>query len=325
MIKVMDIKLIKKHRKKARPLLLCLLPVRNGAPLLPDYLENAKLFADVVVALDDGSTDRTPEILKAAPIVKRLLTNPRREGYLGWDNNQNINRLLAAAEEFNPHWILQFDIDERLDPSEAEALIDFLKNHAQPGYGYGLECYRLNGDETYDPVIGPTWRLFAYEKGQRFEDVRLFGNQLPTNIPWDRWVMTSLRIKHYEANDEGHARRLAKYREADPQGSFASWYENLPKTSPRPHPKWQRRKPHQPYIIGRLQLQRAPVFSPERLAALREELAASAPQTSFRREVVADLLVALDLEKNLSADLARALYAASPTPHGPSEALRSGG
>ena len=116
-------------------MLVCLLPARNAESLLPDYLENVKQFADAVIALDDGSTDKTREILKASPQVAKLLVNKRRDSYLGWDDSQNRNRLLTAAAELNPHWVLQLDADERLDKSDAEALIDFLKKEAQPGYG----------------------------------------------------------------------------------------------------------------------------------------------------------------------------------------------
>jgi glycosyltransferase involved in cell wall biosynthesis len=43
--------------------LVCLLPVRNGADDLPAYLQSVAGFADAVVALDDGSTDTTRELL----------------------------------------------------------------------------------------------------------------------------------------------------------------------------------------------------------------------------------------------------------------------
>jgi glycosyltransferase involved in cell wall biosynthesis len=38
---------------------VCLLPVRNGEADLPGYLAAVAGVADAVVALDDGSTDRT--------------------------------------------------------------------------------------------------------------------------------------------------------------------------------------------------------------------------------------------------------------------------
>src|SRR5690606_38453550 len=78
---------------KGRPLLVTLLPARNAAADLPGYLENVARFSDAVVALDDGSTDDTFDVLAAHPLVKILLRNPRREDYRGWDDAANRNRL----------------------------------------------------------------------------------------------------------------------------------------------------------------------------------------------------------------------------------------
>src|SRR3954470_24264977 len=85
--------------------LICLLPVRNAEDDLPGYLESVGRFAHAVIALDDGSTDRTREILESSPLVKLVLINPPRPSYVGWDDSANRNRLLAAAADFSPDWI----------------------------------------------------------------------------------------------------------------------------------------------------------------------------------------------------------------------------
>ena len=71
-------------------------------------------FADLVVALDDGSTDDTRAVLEAHPLVHTVLTNPRRDGYAGWDDAANRNRLLGAGAR--PSWIMSLDADERWRP-----------------------------------------------------------------------------------------------------------------------------------------------------------------------------------------------------------------
>src|SRR4051794_14637748 len=107
---------------KDQPRIVCLLPVRNAADTLEAWLDHAYMFADAVVALDDGSTDATGEILAAHPLVAAIITNERREGVLGWHDGRNRNRLLAAAGALGPDWIISVDADERLDPTDAEAL-----------------------------------------------------------------------------------------------------------------------------------------------------------------------------------------------------------
>src|SRR5205823_3610674 len=121
------------------PGIVCLLPVRNGADVLPEWLDEAGRFADAVIALDDGSTDTTGDVLRAHPLVAQVLVNRPRAGYLGWHDGVNRNRLLAAAAEMTPEWIVSVDIDERIDPSDAAALRAFVATEARPSCAYGFE------------------------------------------------------------------------------------------------------------------------------------------------------------------------------------------
>src|SRR3954462_441992 len=91
--------------------IVCLLPVRNGEADLPGYFASIARFADAVVALDDGSTDGTRRLLRANPLVKLVLENPVRPNYAGWDDAANRNRLLEAAAQLDPAWIMSLDAD----------------------------------------------------------------------------------------------------------------------------------------------------------------------------------------------------------------------
>src|SRR5215212_6317434 len=80
---------LERQQNEADPMpvkVVCLLPARNAAADLPGFFESAARFADAVVALDDGSTDETRELLEACPLVEVLITNPRRESYRRWDD-----------------------------------------------------------------------------------------------------------------------------------------------------------------------------------------------------------------------------------------------
>src|SRR3954471_17036378 len=147
--------------------LLCLLPARNAANDLSGFLESAGEFCDAVIALDDGSTDHTAEILFSSPLVKQLLRNPTREDYCGWDDSKNRNLLLEAAAELEPDWIISVDADERIDADDAAALRDFLARDALPGWAYGLRVFRMVEAGRYDRADLWVYRLFAYERGQR--------------------------------------------------------------------------------------------------------------------------------------------------------------
>jgi glycosyltransferase involved in cell wall biosynthesis len=209
--------------------LVCLLPVRNGEADLPGYLEAAARFADAIVALDDGSTDRTRDILEASPLVKIVLSNPVREGYAEWHDAANRNRLLAAAAKLTPGWIMSLDADERIPADDAAALRSFVASDALPGFAYGFKVYRMLGNlEQYDRSGLWVYRLFPFAPGQRFPQRRLHFAPVPTSIPRDRWLRTTIRIQHLANLTEGRRfARYEKYRQADPDNAFQHSYRDL--------------------------------------------------------------------------------------------------
>jgi len=226
--------------------LVCLLPVRNGEADLPGYLECVSRFADAVVALDDGSTDRTAQGLKDHPLVKIVLSNPRRGNYAGWDDAGNRNRLLAAVEPLRPRWILSLDTDERISPDDSQALIEFLKDGAVPGVAYGFLIHRMIENlHSYEETRLWVYRLFHYRQGQRFPVTKLHFVPVPTDIPRGHWAKTTLRIQHLsDLTEERRMTRYRKYRETDPDCAFQSDYRHLLKP-PKNIKAWSDRLPGQ--------------------------------------------------------------------------------
>ena len=233
-----------------RPSVVCLLPARNEAENLPSFLDSAARVCEAVVALDDGSTDDTGDLLRESPLVADVLTNPRRETYHGWHDGHNRNRLLEAAARLNPEWIISLDADDRLDPEEAAALREFLATDAVPGCGYGFAYHRMWGEDTYDPAIYWVFRLFAYEPGQAFTNERNHNIPIPTAIPRAAFVRTTLRIRHYgAANEDERVARLTKYSEADPEGLVPTDFGGLNDRPAGELPRWQPRGGDLPVVI----------------------------------------------------------------------------
>lgn len=236
-----------------RPLLVCLLPARNAEADLPGFLECVSGFCDAVVALDDGSTDRTAEILEAHPIVKILLRNPRREDYRDWDDADNRNRLIEASEALDPEWLISLDADERLDERDATSLREFLETDALPGCAYGFRHVPMRGDaEHFLPKYQWVYRLYSAAPGQRFPNLKLHFIPVPTSIPRYRWIKTSLRIQHFGGmTSERRLQRFHKYLEADPQRTYQEDYTHL-LDSPDAAAlrRWQSRPPGMPVLLA---------------------------------------------------------------------------
>ena len=236
-----------------RPLLACLLPVRNGADHLDGWLTSVDRFADLAVALDDGSTDTTRARLEASPLVASVLTNPVRPTYRGWDDAANRSRLLAAVDQLDPppRWVVFLDADERLEPDDAAALRAFVRDDADPDNGYFLRVYRMIEDLAhYDRARLAVGRLFAYRPGLRLPHDRLHLVALPTSIPRARWRRTTVRIQHLAGlTDADRRARVDKYREADPQQAYHPDYDRLLAPPARVRDWWPRPR-HLPVLAN---------------------------------------------------------------------------
>ena len=240
-----------KGGKSAGCHILCLLPVRNGETDLPGYFESVARFSDGVLALDDGSTDRTRALLESNPLVRGILENPVRESYLGWDDAANRQRLLDEAQVWRPRWILSLDADERISEDDAEALLDFLRHGALADAAYGFQVCRMQDKEcrTYDRGNLWAYRLFAFRPGQRFPGRRLHGVPVPETISEDRWFKTTLRIQHLGGSSaERRQMRFEKYREVDPHHQYQNDYTNLLEATGEIR-TWSRRRPDDPVLI----------------------------------------------------------------------------
>jgi hypothetical protein len=214
---------------RRRPRVVGLLPARNATADLCGYFESIAPVVDAVVALDDGSTDETSEILQGEPLVKLLLRNDRRPTYHGWDDSANRNRLIGAALELEPEWFLFLDSDERLDPADATALRTFIECEAVEGYAYGMRVFRMIGDlRQWDRGALWVYRLFARDGCHSLSEQRLHFVPIPQSIPKERWLQTTIRIQHLAGLTERRRReRFEKYLEADPLNRFQPSYANL--------------------------------------------------------------------------------------------------
>ena len=204
-----------------RPMIVGLLPVRDGEALLPQWLDSAAAWCEAVVALDDGSTDGTRALLEASPIVRTVLTNPPRPSAEGWHDGRNRRRLLEAAAAQAPDWIVQVDADERIEPDDAAVLRDFLATDAVPGLAYGLLHRRAWGEDQIDPTASWVYRVFAWEPGQELPEAPLHFHPVPVSIPRQAWVRTTVALQHVGAASPQLIRaRERKYHEADPRGTY---------------------------------------------------------------------------------------------------------
>jgi glycosyltransferase involved in cell wall biosynthesis len=234
-----------------RPRCAVLLPVRNGADHLAGWFESISGVADFVVALDDGSTDGTRALLESQSIVQRILANPVRDSYDGWDDWANRQRLVHAATAIGTDWCFFLDADQRLASDDAAALRRFVDTEAQAGFAYGFEIFRVSRDLKHaDPRGMWVYRLFAADDARApLHAGRLQDAPVPASLSPARWLPTSIRLQHLVTIDDDRKNRDAKYREADANNEWPEVYDQLSAQLPRMVP-WPDRAEDLPLLLG---------------------------------------------------------------------------
>ena len=219
--------------------LLCLTPIRNGEPFMEFFLPNVAQFADGLIALDDGSNDRTVEILQQHPLVKEIIRNPVRNTYYGWDDLKNRNILLDFAARYEPEWIIFLDVDEIIDENDFHLFTPSHLDQLSKDHAYGFRLYRMINDlHHYDKGALWVYRMFAYKQGQQIVGDKMHFEPIPGDIPMANWLQASARVKHLSSLTEVFRnKRYGKYQEADPRLEFQSSYENL-LDAPKNIKKW---------------------------------------------------------------------------------------
>jgi glycosyltransferase involved in cell wall biosynthesis len=214
--------------------LIALLAVRNGIPHLPGFLRNVAPQVDAIVALDDGSTDGTAELLGAHPSVVELLRVPPERP--AWDEVGNHRALVAGALRQQADWILCVDADERLERdfrARTERVIARGALFGHSAYAVRLrELWDEPGQYRADGVWGRKMmaRLFRARADHEFDPSPLHGSKAPMQARRrGRFPSADLTIYHLGMlSADDRAARRQRYESADPERRWqAIGYEYL--------------------------------------------------------------------------------------------------
>jgi glycosyltransferase involved in cell wall biosynthesis len=134
-----------------RPVTVCVI-TRDEENNLPRCLASVK-FADEVVVLDSGSTDRTVELARAAGA--RVFVEPFR----GWTLQKQRAIELASHE-----WVLSLDADEEVSPELAAAIQEALAPGAgSDGYALARKTWYA-GRFIEHSGWWPEWRVRLFDR-----------------------------------------------------------------------------------------------------------------------------------------------------------------
>lgn len=116
---------------------------KNEEHELSNFLKNFEQIADEIVIVDDGSTDGTAAIARAAGNKVRFVESPRADGE-GFCDQRNKGLLAARGD-----WVLQVDCDMRLTPPLAHEIIEAIADTEKRAYRFRLRQYFLNHEAAH--------------------------------------------------------------------------------------------------------------------------------------------------------------------------------
>lgn len=89
---------------------LVTIPVYNEQRYLPGVLDAVGRYAADILVVNDGSTDRTADLLAARPEIASI-THPENRGY-----GQSLIDAFAWADQRGYDWVITIDCDEQHEP-----------------------------------------------------------------------------------------------------------------------------------------------------------------------------------------------------------------
>lgn len=205
-------------------MIIGLLRVRNEQLILEDTISHYLKYVERIVAYDDASTDRTPEILQSFDRVEVIL------GHTHQPQGESRHRQLCLdrIRQLRADWALCFDADERLEGTlptgDADGYIFSLfdgymtPNHQSPYVAGSLSALpRLFGPERRDIMM-----MF---KPFRFQ---YLGELQRVPFGYGRVERAAVNVRHYgKCLSVEHWEQTCEY--------YSSWPGDY-------GPKWQARK-----------------------------------------------------------------------------------
>lgn len=167
---------------------------------LPGFLDNLLPWVDEIVIVDDGSSDETASIARAAGGRVLFVQLPRQDGeYFSHQRNKGIE--VASSD-----WLLHMDIDERVPPDLAHEIMNAIVVDGFDAFRFRRLNYFL-----HRPMFGGGWQDWNQIHLARRLSLRFSGGyheQPEVDSPADRIGQLLRPIWHL--NDQDYSERMMK-------------------------------------------------------------------------------------------------------------------
>ena len=138
--------------------LLATVRLKNEEWILEEWLERTSEFVDAILALDDGSTDRSYDLLRGHKCVVDIIRKPPGGA---WTVLADRNLLVDRARTLGAEWVHIIDPDELMDVRLGERIDDLLADGDAGRHFFrevtlwrGVDQYRVDKPELYARIAG---------------------------------------------------------------------------------------------------------------------------------------------------------------------------
>lgn len=210
---------------------------KNGLKYLPRLIKQLHAVSDVIVILDDNSTDGSVEYLKQfSDGNQKFFVIKRKDGY-GYSGGLDWNAIHSFISQFSPDWVYTPDVDELLDEEQQGQLRALAEQSGKDILGWSFPFYYLWNDEEHyrddDKYFNTkVIRLFRYDKDLRPPTRDGHATAVPDTLDRRMIRVANMRMKHFGYMLEED--RKAKYdfytgRDKDPEeaGSGGKDYSHM--------------------------------------------------------------------------------------------------
>jgi glycosyltransferase involved in cell wall biosynthesis len=196
--------------------IVALARIKDARLFIDEWLAKTGSLVDEIVAVDNGSTDGTYEILASHP---RVVDLARTEGY-----HEGRDKILAyeMARRREPDWVLFLDVDEIFEDGLDRRRLDELLE-TTTATRILFRKFNLCGDEYHFEaswrnlwaISGPDRCLWREQPTGYFSNLKVHNGGI--NGITGRSKIVPYRLKHFGALDKKYlARKTANYIAVDP-------------------------------------------------------------------------------------------------------------